>query len=34
VGKNEQNTQVADKFILGRSDSEAQEAGIKKKNLG
>jgi hypothetical protein len=31
IGKNKQNTQVADEYILGRSDSEVQEAGINKK---
>jgi len=31
IGKNKQNTQVADKYILGRSDGEVQEAGINKK---
>ena len=33
IGKNEQNTQVAVKYILGRSDSEVHEARINKKTF-
>jgi hypothetical protein len=31
TGKNQQNTQVADKYPLHRSDSDVQETGINKK---